>query len=207
MRQDTRGVSHTQHNYSAFTLMGAGNYGPKHIRNVISGPGTALEHRIGAATPSCSKGSRHDPGPGQRTTSEADHLMTQQTSEAPVGDPAEGTASDAPRLPLLRLDRARDRTALAGPLGGRGRVQCSQPDRSARGPGVPRRCRRRSYSTSPRNRPVQGCTSVIRSGTSGRMCSRGIQRMPGHNILHTIGSDSFGLPAEQFAVQTGTTRG
>jgi leucyl-tRNA synthetase len=30
------------------------------------------------------------------------------------------------------------------------------------------------------------------------------QRMLGRNVLHTIGFDSFGLPAEQYAVQTGT---
>ncbi|NDZ82012.1 leucine--tRNA ligase [Streptomyces sp. SID10853] len=30
------------------------------------------------------------------------------------------------------------------------------------------------------------------------------QRMTGHNVLHTLGFDAFGLPAEQFAVQTGT---
>ena len=29
-------------------------------------------------------------------------------------------------------------------------------------------------------------------------------RMAGHNVLHSMGFDSFGLPAEQFAVQTGT---
>ncbi|WP_024793010.1 leucine--tRNA ligase [Tomitella biformata] len=29
-------------------------------------------------------------------------------------------------------------------------------------------------------------------------------RMTGHNVLHTMGFDSFGLPAEQYAVQTGT---
>ncbi|WP_420033628.1 leucine--tRNA ligase [Streptomyces sp. cg28] len=30
------------------------------------------------------------------------------------------------------------------------------------------------------------------------------QRMNGHNVLHTLGFDAFGLPAEQYAVQTGT---
>ncbi|MFF8769220.1 leucine--tRNA ligase [Kitasatospora sp. NPDC015120] len=30
------------------------------------------------------------------------------------------------------------------------------------------------------------------------------QRMNGYNVLHTLGYDSFGLPAEQYAVQTGT---
>ncbi len=29
------------------------------------------------------------------------------------------------------------------------------------------------------------------------------KRMTGHNVLHTMGFDSFGLPAEQFAVETG----
>src|SRR5699024_6121234 len=29
-------------------------------------------------------------------------------------------------------------------------------------------------------------------------------RMNGRNVLHTMGFDSFGLPAEQYAVQTGT---
>src|SRR5690349_2283695 len=29
-------------------------------------------------------------------------------------------------------------------------------------------------------------------------------RMAGRNVLHTLGYDAFGLPAEQYAVQTGT---
>ena len=30
------------------------------------------------------------------------------------------------------------------------------------------------------------------------------QRMLGKNVLYTMGYDAFGLPAEQYAVQTGT---
>ena len=30
------------------------------------------------------------------------------------------------------------------------------------------------------------------------------KRMTGHNVLYTMGFDAFGLPAEQYAVQTGT---
>ena len=29
------------------------------------------------------------------------------------------------------------------------------------------------------------------------------KRMTGHNVLHALGYDAFGLPAEQYAVQTG----
>ena len=33
------------------------------------------------------------------------------------------------------------------------------------------------------------------------------KRMTGHNVLHTMGFDAFGLPAEQYAVETGTAPG
>ncbi|BCJ63378.1 leucine--tRNA ligase [Polymorphospora rubra] len=40
-------------------------------------------------------------------------------------------------------------------------------------------------------------------GFIGTDCYGRFQRMAGRNVLHTMGFDSFGLPAEQYAVQTG----
>ena len=41
-------------------------------------------------------------------------------------------------------------------------------------------------------------------GYIGTDCFARFQRMAGYNVLHTMGFDAFGLPAEQYAVETGT---
>ena len=77
--------------------------------------------------------------------------------------------------------------------------------------GQPRRPRRRrppparscSSSTCSRTRPDYGLHVGHPLGFIGTDVYARYQRMAGRNVLYTMGFDAFGLPAEQFAVQTG----
>lgn len=82
------------------------------------------------------------------------------------------------------------------------------PNPSGRGSIPP--IRRRSPATrstcwtcSPTRRARGGCTSAP-AGFIGTDVLGRYLRMNGHNVLHAMGFDAFGLPAEQYAVQTGT---
>ena len=71
--------------------------------------------------------------------------------------------------------------------------------------GAGQRARRSSTCwTCSRTRLVPDCTSGTRWATSALTCFGRYLRMTGRNVLHAMGYDAFGLPAEQHAVQTGT---
>ena len=122
---------------------------------------------------------------------------------APARDRARRRHPDAP---LQRGAGQRDRARLAGPLGRRARVLDAQPHRAAgRGPAPHRRsARAASCSTCSRIRAASGLHVGHPLGFIATDVYARFSRMTGFNVLHAMGYDAFGLPAEQFAVQTGT---
>src|SRR6187551_2812310 len=136
--------------------------------------------------------------------SEADHLMTQQTTEGSVEEPTDESAvSDLPphrysaviahEIEPRWQDRWETEGAFhaanpSGPL--------ADPVRAALPPSVVL-----DFFPYPSGAGLHVGHPLGYIGTD--VFSR-YQRMTGYNVLHTIGFDAFGLPAEQFAVQTGT---
>ena len=101
-------------------------------------------------------------------------------------------------VPLRRGAGRGDRAALAGPVGAGRDVPRAQP-------GEPGSERAKVYLLDMFPYPSGAGLHVghplgfIGTDVLGRYL-----RMTGHNVLHAMGFDAFGLPAEQYAVQTGT---
>ena len=92
---------------------------------------------------------------------------------------------------------------MAGPVGERRRT--SRRTRPARWPRPTRVAGREAStcSTCSRTRAAPGLHVGHPLGYIGTDVYARFMRMTGHNVLHTMGYDAFGLPAEQYAVQTG----
>ena len=118
--------------------------------------------------------------------------------------PEDGRQSATPYRYTAAL-AARDRGALAGPLG-RARAPSRRPTRPARWPSRTK-VAGAAEDVRARHVPVpvghRACTSATRWATSRTDVYGRFKRMTGHNVLHALGYDAFGLPAEQYAVQTG----
>ena len=114
------------------------------------------------------------------------------------------TEAETPAVPLQRR-AGRARSSAAGRTAGRARARSTCPTRRAVGDGRDAaRARRSTCSTCSRTRPASGLHVGHPLGFIGTDVLGRYLRMTGSTVLHAMGFDAFGLPAEQYAVQTGT---
>ena len=113
--------------------------------------------------------------------------------------------SRRPAAPLHRGAGRGDRTRLAADLGRVGDVQRAQPGRLAGAAGRIAGARRQDVRPGHVPLPVgEGLHVGHPLGYIATDVYARYFRMTGRNVLHALGFDAFGLPAEQYAIQTGT---
>ena len=130
------------------------------------------------------------------------------TGDEAVGDPVAGDQpATTPHRRSATPPRWPPRSRPAGRTGGRPRAPSRRPTRPVRWrrPTVPRCRTDKLYLLDMFPYPSGAGLHVGHPlGYIGTDVIGRFMRMTGRNVLHTIGYDAFGLPAEQYAVRTGT---